>query len=93
MNNLCLALTHSLKCHEFVSYDVSDIRDLMQFSAKGFQFEQLCITATIKPGFNGNPIVDLVSECMWRIVHQDSLGQVPAQDSQVLEKVPLNCQT
>ena len=59
---------------------------------KAFELEKFPVTGIVEPRLNGDPIVELVPKSMGGIVDQDGFGQIPPQDRQVFQKVPLNRQ-
>lgn len=59
---------------KLTTHKTSNILLIFQSRQKCAQFQQFFIRGIIKPGFNGNPIIDLISKGVRRIIHKDSFG-------------------
>ncbi len=68
-------------------HDVTNILRIMKFAEKFLKFEQLRVTRIIKPRFNRDAIVNLISECMGTVVNEDGFAQVSSENIQVFEKI------
>ncbi len=44
----------------------------------------------ILPAFNGDSIFELITECLRRVVNDDGLGEIAAQDVEVLDVVAVD---
>jgi hypothetical protein len=65
---------------------------LAQLSEEAFQLQEFPVVHVIKPRFNGNTVIDLIAKGVGRIVHEDRFRQVPAEDTEILQKVALDGQ-
>ena len=74
---------------------VSDVRThimslVHQLVEEGDQLHELVVGSVNKPRLYGDPILQLVSECLWRVVNDDCLAEVSAQDVEVLDVVAVD---
>ena len=54
------------------------------------QFHQLIVIRIHEPALDRDPIVDIVAEGLRRVVDDDCLGQIPAQDVKILDVVAID---
>ena len=76
------------------SHHIADIvggQDLLL--QKAGQFEQLRVVGTLKPRFNGYPVVDLIAKGVRRIVHQDGATEIPSEHIQIFEEISFDAET
>jgi hypothetical protein len=72
---------------------VTEIRfRFAQLSQEAFQLDQFPVVHVIKPRFNGNTVIDLIPKGVGRIVHEDRFRQVPAEYTEILQKVAFDGQ-
>ena len=77
---------------------VSDVRThilglVHQLVQEGNQLHQLVVGSVNKPGLDGDPILQLVSKGLRRVVNDDSLAEVTAQDVEILDVVAVDTDT
>ena len=63
------------------------------FLQEGHEFEELLVTPVHEPALNGDAVVQLIAKRLRGIVDDDRLGEITAQDGQVLNIVPIDTNT
>ena len=79
---------------EVISDQGSHISPLLhQFEQEWHELHQLVVRSVNKPGLDGNAVLQLIPECLRGVVDDDCLGQVPAEDIQILDVVAIDTDT
>lgn len=69
--------------------DVPHVVAPVELPQEALELKQLLVVGAVEPRLYRHAVVDLVAEGVGGVVHEDRAGEVPAEDREVLEEVPL----